>query len=159
MSTYLAPVQEAIQRGKREDIPVGCVYDTVLSHDQAFDNYVWLQPVYGKVLWIEFEEPAGSGSWRHYDRYYWARHGCVVSHKGDDLYDEHVAFYVDPRTKKINLRFWFEEPSGRVYSMAPTEHFYRLEADYFKRNRLCGGGSSAPHQDTRVCGPSAAAKR
>ena len=38
-----------------------CIDDVVMSHDQAFSNYIWLQPYYGKLLWVDFEEPAGSG--------------------------------------------------------------------------------------------------
>ena len=156
MSQQLAAVGEAIDAGKRDDISVGCVFDTVLSHDQAFGNYEWLTPFYGKLLWVEFEEPAGSGRWRHYDRYYWARHGCVISHHPEDLVQEHVRFFVDPRTKQINLRFWFERPSGEVYQTATDRHFYELERDYFARNSLCGAQGDVPtppHRDTYVCAP------
>jgi len=153
MSVYLHDIQAAIERGKKEDIGTACVYDTVFSHDQTGDNYVWLQPKYGKLLWVEFEEPAGSGVWRHYDRYYWARHGCVVSHDPDRLVEEHVRYYVDPETKRINLRFWFEDPAGRVHPVAPTREFYQLEADYFRQHQLCQGAVLSPHTDTPVCAP------
>ncbi|CAH6418646.1 Hypothetical protein POVN_LOCUS365 [uncultured virus] len=124
-----------------------CVEDTVTTHDQALGNYIWLQPTYGKLLWVDFEEPIGSGKWRTYDRFWWARHACVVSHEPDKLYEEHVRFFVDPKTKKINLLFWFERHDGSVYSMAPTEHFYRLEQDYFKANKLCEHAARTQHKE------------
>ena len=134
---YLHDIGEGLAKGKRPDISVGCVVDTVFSHDQTGDNYVWLEPEFGRLQWVEFEEPAGSGQWVTYDRYYWTRHGCIVSHDPERLLEDHVRTYVDPRTKTINLRFWFELPSGRVYSAAPTRRFYELERDYFSRHGLC----------------------
>ena len=124
-----------------------CVEDVVNSHDQAFGDYLWLWPKYGRLLWVDFEEPAESGIWRTYDRYYWVRHACVVDHTPDQLYEEHVREYVNPETKKINLLFWFERPDGSVYSIAPTEDFYRLEAEYFQHQQLCTPKMPAAHQD------------
>lgn len=124
-----------------------CVEDVVASHDQAIGNYIWLQPKYGKVLWIDFEEPVGSGKWRTYDRYWWGRHACVVDHDPDKLFEEHVREFVNPKTKSISLLFWFLKHDGQVYSMAPNEDFYRLEAEYFKHHKLCTSIPPTPHKE------------
>ena len=64
-SRYLGLIQAAIDKGKRPDISEACVYDTAISHSQVNgSNYEWLAPYYGRVLWIDFEEPVGSGNWR-----------------------------------------------------------------------------------------------
>lgn len=136
-SQYSYLIEQAISKGKKDDISIPCIYDVAFTHDQAGLSYPWLIPVYGKLLWADFEEPAGSGNWKTYSRYYWTRHAALVSHDPENLVEEHVKWYVDPATKKINLKFWFETMDGNVYSMAPTRHFYELERDYFKRNHLC----------------------
>ena len=142
-------IQQAIIKGKNESITEKCIYETVLTHDQISGNYEWLHPYYGKVLWIDFEEPIDSGHWRTYDRYWWARHAALVSHDPKDLVEEHVKFYVDPTTKIINLKFWFETIAGEVYSMAPTTHFYELERDYFDRWGLCQDANSRKYPQHR----------
>src|SRR5438045_4125887 len=103
-------IEQAIDKGKNPNISDECIYETVYTHDQVGLDYEWLWPVYGRLLWVDFEEPAGSGHWRTYDRYWWTRHAALVSHDPDNLVEEHVKWYVDPETKKINLRFWFELP-------------------------------------------------
>jgi hypothetical protein len=130
-------VQEGIQKGKRPDISLECVMDAVKSHDQVGGNYEWLNPFYGKVLLVEFREPTKTGPWRMYNRYWWTRHACAISHDPLKLVKEHVKAFVNSKTRKIDLRFWFETKQGQVYSMAPTTHFYELERDYFQKNRLC----------------------
>jgi len=129
---------QEVARALEEDskFPPEKVLDTVLTHDQSFGNYIWLQPHYGKLLWVDFEEPVGSGNWRVYDRYWWGRHAAVVSHDPKTLLRDHVKFFVDPKTKSINLLFWFQRPDGTVYSMGPTRHFYELEQEYFRRWEL-----------------------
>jgi len=139
MSKYLEPIAEAIARGKRPDITTGDVIDVTFSHDPTGDNYVWLWPYYGRLLWMDFQEPAGTGQWQPYDKYYFGRHGALVSHHPDRLVKEHVEYYVNPKTRKIALKFWFEKPSGEVYAMEPTQHFYELERDWFIKNELCQG--------------------
>lgn len=133
-------IEQAIKRNKKRGIDLpdeGCIYDVVWTHDQIGYNYVWLHPHYGKVLWIDFEEPIGSGNWRTYNRYWWTQHASLVSHDPETLVKDHVKWYVNPKTKTINLRFWFELPNGEVYSMAPTKHFYELERDYFNTHKIC----------------------
>jgi len=147
MSQFNALIEQGIAKGKRPDISTACVYDTVWSHDQLGLNYQWLWPTRGLVLWIDFREPAGTGKWRTYDRYWWARHAALVSHEPDKLVEEHVKWYVHPATKKIDLRFWFERPTGEVYSMAPTREFYELERDFFANNHLCTGHVMAQHTE------------
>ncbi len=130
--------------GQEDIVDPANALDVVTSHDQSFSNYLWLHPYYGIVLWIDFEEPAGSEKWLTYDRYYWCRHSDVVNHHPDVLYEEHVREFINPETKSINLLFWFQRPDGSVYSMAPTEHFYELEAEYFKRWKLCDPDAPLP---------------
>lgn len=147
-------VAEAIEKGKKDSISEMCIYDTVRAHDQLGGNYEWLWPHYGRVLWIDFEEPVNSGHWRTYDRYWWGRHAALISHNPKDLVESHVKAYVDPTTKIINLRFWFITPSGKVYSTAPTAHFYELEQDYFDRWQLCTNIKDYPiHHDNEPSGP------
>ena len=67
--------------------------------------------------------------------------------------EDHVKFFVDPKTKQIDLRFWFETMAGEVYRMAPTRHFYQLEADYFRRQHLCTGTRAKPHRRQDPHGP------
>lgn len=144
-------VSQGIEKGDNEGetTPVSCILDVVTSHDQSFGNYVWLHPYYGTLLWIDFEEPIGSGNWRTYDRYYWSRHAGAIDHNPDKLYEEHVKAFVDPETKFINLLFWFQKPDGSVYSMPPNEHFYQLEAEYFSRWQLCDVSAELKeHEDT-----------
>lgn len=145
MSRYLEDVAEAIARGKRKDISTGDVIDTVLSHDQIHDSYVWLWPKFGKLLWVDFKEPAETGEWRSYSTYYWGRHACIVSHNPskDQLVEEHVKTYVDPDTRSIELKFFFQKPDGEFYTMAPTREFYELEARFFSLNKL-GQNLGAP---------------
>src|SRR5579884_169175 len=132
-----ALIELAIKKGKREDISTACVYDTVATHDYSGRDYEWLWPKYGKVLWIDFNEPAGSNSWKTYDRYYFGRHACLISHDPSQLVQEHVDFYVNPRTKQIDLKFWFQHPDGSVHALAPTQDFYVLEKEYFEKWGLC----------------------
>lgn len=138
---YLEPIAEGIAKGKRDDISEGDVVDTVFTHDQNGNgrNYEWLFPFYGRFLWADFCEPAGSSNWQPYQRSWWARHACLIRHSPAYLVQDHVNYYVDPETRKIELKFWFERVNGEVYSMAPTVHFYLLEREYFLRNRLCQG--------------------
>lgn len=105
-------------------------------------------PHYGTLLWIDFEEPINSGNWRTYDRYWWSRHGGAIDHSPDNLYQEHVRAFVNPKTKFINLLFWFQRPDGSVYSTPPNEHFYQLEAEYFRRWKLCDNNAELrEHED------------
>lgn len=148
INNYDYLIQQAIDKGKKDSISEKCIYETVHSHDQLGGNYEWLQPHYGKVLWIDFEEPADSGHWRTYDRYWWGRHAALISHDSTNLVEEHVKIYIDPKTKKINLRFWFITPTGKVYSTAPTVHFYELEKEYFDHWKLCQNIEKYPqHHD------------
>ncbi|MHB1952966.1 MAG: hypothetical protein ACYCOU_04385 [Sulfobacillus sp.] len=130
-------ILEGIAKGKRPDISRRCVFETVRSHDQVGGNYEWLAPYYGKLLWVDFQEPVGTGKWRTYDRYWWSRHAAVCSHDPEVLVEEHVRLYVDPSTRRIALRFFFERPDGKVVMASPTRRFYELERDYFVRFKLC----------------------
>lgn len=146
---FLDTIDDAFSRGSI--VPRGFVYDTVLSHDQTIGNYVWLQPKFGKLLWVEFEEPAGSGNWRHYDTFYWGRHGAVVDHNPEVLIEEHMREFVYPETRSISLRFWFQLPGGKVTPLAPTREFYELEAEYFRKQDLCNPNYRyKPHTDVNM---------
>lgn len=135
-SQYTYLIEQGIKAGKEKNISDACVYDVVFSHNQRDGNYEWLQPEYGKLLWVDFYEEK-YGKWITYDVYWWTRHGSVVNHSPDKLVEDHVKWYVDPETKKIELRFWFQLPNGIVYATPPTRHFYELERDYFIRHHLC----------------------
>lgn len=136
MSIYLEAIAEGIARGKRADISSGQIVDVVMSHDATGDNYIWLWSRFGRVIWVAFREPANTGEWRDYDKYWFARHGCVVSHNPNKLVNEHVYYYVDPDTRKIDLKFWFQKPNGILYTAEPTREFYELEATWFRRNNM-----------------------
>lgn len=143
-------VAQGIEKGdlEGETTPVSCILDVVTTHDQSIGNYVWLHPYYGILLWVDFEEPIGSGNWRTYDRYFWSRHAGAIDHNPSTLYKDHVERFVNPKTKTINLLFWFQRPDGSVYSTPPNEHFYQLEAEYFKRWELCDpSGELREHED------------
>lgn len=131
------PIKEAEAKGC--DASHSCVLQVVKTHAQDQLSYIWLKPKYGKVIRVQFEEPAGSGKWQDYTTYWWTRHSCVISHDPKKLYEEHVKYFIDPKTKSINLKFWFERSDGSVYSMAPIEEFYKLEQEYFLNNGLCTG--------------------
>lgn len=129
-------VRAGISKGRAPGISNGCVRDVVETHDQRGWNYVWLAPLFGLLQWIEFREPSGTGEFRTYSRFYWARHGSVVSHHPDELVREHVKIFVGPN-RSIDLRFYFQTPAGYVYSTEPTKLFYELEAAFFRRHGLC----------------------
>ena len=153
-SQSLHLVSEASTAEEGVDFPDNYIIDVVMTHDQSLGNYTWLHPYYGKLLWIDFEEPAGSGNWRTYDRYWFGRHGSVIDHTPENLYEDHINEFVNPKTKSINLLFWFQRPNGEVYSTPPNEHFYKLEAEYFKRWKLCTEGSKlSEHGEDKPKGP------
>lgn len=136
MSIYLQSIAEGISAGKRQDISTGDIIDTVLSHDVTGDNYIWLWSRFGRVIWIAFREPTQVGKWVDYNKYWFTRHACIVSHDPDKLIDDHMDLYVNPDTRKIDLKFWFQGPNGVLYTMEPTREFYELEAAWFKRNNM-----------------------
>lgn len=130
----IALQEAALAVPKRPDIPHGEVRDVVHTHDQDGLNYVWLEPYFGKVLWIDYNE---TGQWKTYNSFWWTRHGQLISHNPDRLVEEHMAYYVTPATKRIDLRFYFKSPLGFVYMTNPTREFYELEAAYFRRHGFC----------------------
>jgi len=125
-----------LSQGRNGRISNDCVRDVVSTHDQRGWNYVWLAPMLGLLQWVEFREPAKTGQWRHYNVYWWSRHGAAVSHDPDKLVDEHVKFFV-AHDRPIDLRFYFQTPAGFVYSAEPTRLWYELEAAFFRRHGLC----------------------
>lgn len=142
MSTYLEPIAEAIARGKRPEFSTGEIVDTAMSHNTTGDNYVWLWPYFGRVLWVDFREPAGKGEWQTYNLYFWSRHASLVSHRPETLVQDHVRFYIDSKEKQIDLKFFFQKPNGEVNAIPPTPFFYELEREWFERNGL-GQGKGA----------------
>jgi len=137
---------KAASRDREKGISEGCVKDVVETHDQLGWNYIWLAPLFGRLLWVEFREPTSTGEWKHYNKFWWARHGAVISHNPKKLVDAHVKAYVDPKTKFIDLMFWFQTPQGFVYRAAPTKLWYQLEAAFFARHNLC----SSSNKETRL---------
>jgi hypothetical protein len=111
-----------------------CVNDCVKSHSQNAGNYSWLAPLgHGKVLKVEFEEPANSNNWNIYSDKWWKVHCDVLDHNPDNLAESHYRAFVDPATRFARLRFTFED--GNV--LDPTRQFYELEADYFRNHKQC----------------------
>lgn len=111
-----------------------CVNDCVKSHSQNAINYVWLNKLnHGKVLKVEFEEPANSNKWTLYDDHWWQVHCDVLDHNPDNLVESHYKAFVHPQTRFARLRFTFQD--GSV--LEPTKQFYELEAEYFKNHNHC----------------------
>ena len=111
-----------------------CVSECVKSHSQTSGNYVWLNKLnHGRVLKVEFEEPANSNNFILYNEKWWQVHCDVIDHNPDNLVESHYKAFVDPTTRFARLRFTFED--GAI--LEPTKHFYELEAEYFKKNKLC----------------------
>lgn len=108
-----------------------CVY----AHEFDGLNYVWLEPHYGKVLKVEFEEPANSGKWRDYDKHWWEIHCKVIDHK-ENLINAHMKAFVNPETRFARLRFTFNKNS-QIYQMEPDINFYKLEKEYFHKYGIC----------------------
>lgn len=135
----------------------GCVKDVVHTHDQTGWNYCWLTPIFGKLLWMDFREPSESKTkkgekvapWKTYNAYWHARHAEVVNHHPDDLVRAHMRAYVDRRTQFIDLRFYFQLPSGLVYATFPNRKFYTLERDFFRTHHLCDSHGRADSKEIR----------
>lgn len=134
--TTLSLVNAGLSLSRNRNISANCVRDVVSTHDQRGWNYVWLAPLLGLLQWVEFREPAKTGQWRHYNVFWWTRHGAVISHDPDRLVQEHVETFIGPN-KTIELRFYFQTPAGYVYSTEPTKRWYELEAAFFRRHGLC----------------------
>lgn len=132
----LTTIETAFEDGHGKKTSLADVVDVVQSHGQSGDNYPWLAPYFGKLLWVDFKEGKGA-PWKTYDVWWWARHGSVVDHRPKNLVKSHVDFFVNPATRAIVLRFYFQSPSGDVYWTHPTRTFYKLEAAYFARHGLC----------------------
>jgi hypothetical protein len=152
-------VRAAVARNNPNNISPRCILDTVDSHDQTRGNYCWLSPYFGSLQWVDYREPSEReskatkkkmGFWKTYSRYWWARHAIVVNHDPKTLVKEHVEEYVNPKTKRIDLRFYFEAPSGLMYVTFPIRKFYELERDYFVRHKLCKSDVSAEAENTRI---------
>lgn len=126
-------VRAGISDGLEKGITPGDVRDVVETHDGRGWNYVWLQPWMGLLLWVEFLEDK---EWKHYSRFWWARHGSLVSHDPEKLVNEHMRYYVGAKAP-IKLRFYFQTPAGYVYSAEPQKWWYELEASFFRRHALC----------------------
>lgn len=130
--------QSANIRGKKERLRLEnkCIEKCSYSHKRSGLNYEWLEPKFGEVLKIEFEEPPGSGKWNPYTDRIWDIHCKVVDHSPDNLVDAHVKAFVNPKTRFARLKFMFKK-LGKIYSMEPTREFYELEEEYFRKNGLC----------------------
>ena len=130
-------IVSAFKAGHPSTISLEDVRDVVHTHEANGLNYVWLAPKYGRVLWIDYDEPAGSNNWKTYSTYWFGRHGALVSHDPKTLVKDHVKWYVGPK-KRIDLRFYFASPrNGDVYVTSPTREFYELEAEFFHRHGFC----------------------
>jgi len=108
-----------------------CLY----AHQPSGLNYAWLEPYYGKLLKVEYKEPAESGSWRDYTDEIWKIHCDVINH-GENLVKSHMKAFVDPKTRFAKLRFTFRK-DNRIYNMEPNLHFYELEKAYFEKHGIC----------------------
>ena len=125
-------VQGFYEEKFRNDIKCSkCAY----AHKESGLNYVWLQPYYGKLLKVEYKEPAETGSWRDYTDKIWDIHCNVINHR-DNLIDSHMKAFVNPETRFAKLRFIFNK-NGIIYVREPDRHFYELEKKYFEDNGIC----------------------
>ena len=100
-------------------------------HSQSGKNYEWLIPEFGEVNYVTFEEPIGAEP-RKYNDHWWQVHCKVINHDPDKLIEEHMKAFVNPG-RPIRLLFYFK--NGKV--MEPTRRFYELEAEYFRKKRIC----------------------
>lgn len=110
---------------------VKCAY----AHSASGMNYVWLEPNYGKVLRIEYKEPAETGPWLDYTDKIWKIHCEVINH-GKNLVEDHMQAFVSPRTRFAKLRFTFNK-NGKIYTREPDIDFYRLEKEFFDKHNIC----------------------
>ncbi len=104
------------------------------GENQNRRDYEWLDVLgHGRVKNVWFKEKGiNEGEWTWYDDHWWEVHCKAISH-GDDLYEDHMSAFVNPKTKIIDLLFHFEDGS----LLPPTEEFYRLEQKYFDERRYC----------------------
>jgi hypothetical protein len=111
------------------------------SEAQGGLDYPWLTSFYGKLVKAEFNE--NNQGWIDYSQLHrtppngathnwWIEHCHAVSHDVDDLYNSHMAIFVNPDTRSIVMRFTFE--SGLIYrsdiDTSVFSHFFALEAAY-----------------------------
>lgn len=121
----------------KQPLKQNCVY----YHARRGLDYPWLVPQYGVLVKAEFNEN-GQG-WVDYESLHqdiaggpihnwWVEHCRAVSHDVKDLAAQHVALFVDPRTRQVIMRFTFA--NGDVYQSDTHggyfAHFYQLEQDY-----------------------------
>jgi len=131
-SEYMKLKQHNIGGAKKKD-KFECK-DCVESHKSSGGNYEWLNVLgYGNVLRIEFEEPIDSGNWRVYTDKWWKVHCGVIDHTPENLANAHIKAFVNKKTRFARKRFTFE--NGNV--VEPTEQFYELEQEYFKKRHMC----------------------
>lgn len=146
-----AMFRAGLQAPKEPSVRTGCIRDVVESHDQRGWNYAWLTPYFGLLQWVDHREPAEhitksknkpAADWKTYGKWHWERHGAVIDHNPKHLVKEHMRYYVDPTTRQIDLRYYFQLPNGLVYVTFPVLEFYELEAQWFRRHGLCGEGTN-----------------
>lgn len=110
-----------------------CASTCTESHSQNGHDYVWLMPLgHGMVKQVYFEEPVGSGNWILYDDNWWKTHCSAVSHQPDNLVQAHMKAFVN-EGRFARMMFIFEDGTR----MEPTQQFWELEADYFRKNPVC----------------------
>lgn len=113
----------------------------VFYHMKNGLDYPWLVKDYGVLVKAEFSE--GGQGWVDYESLHqdvaggpihnwWVEHCRAVSHDVAHLAAQHIATFVDPRTRSIVMRFTFA--NGDVYqSDINGDHFarfFQLEQDY-----------------------------
>lgn len=123
-------IETKIKRNKFSDCKK-CTF----AHQSTGLNYIWLEPYYGKLLKVEYKEPAETGQWRDYSDKIWEIHCKVINH-GDNLIEAHMKAFVNPATRFAKLRFTFNK-NGTIYTREPDINFYKLEKEYFEKNNIC----------------------
>lgn len=131
MSLWIAAGAVSIAIGAFEILRRPKKKTCVEVHSRSGLNYPWLRDIHGGLDYIQYEEPAGSGIWRNYDRRIWEIHCRAISHSPDQLTDAHDKAFINPATRFARLAFHFRD--GAV--VEPIREWYELEADYF-RNRM-----------------------
>ena len=97
------------------------------AHSETGLNYPWLDHIHGGLKKIIYEAPLNSGIWQNYDDMLWEQHCKYIDHHPSNLVAAHVARFITPATKDVNLLFIFKDGT----MMPPIKEFYDLEAKWF----------------------------
>jgi hypothetical protein len=115
-----------------------CIEECTHAHSEHGLNYPWLDDIHGGLDKIQFMEPPSSGRWIDYTDEIWKIHCKVIDHNPDNLVKAHIDAFVDPKTRFAKLLFIFKDGVKVELDDRHAREFYAREADYFRRNGICG---------------------